>query len=340
MKMTIPMMTNLRIQTLWQVLKSNKTPGFIKQLYDSDMYANLYATYRYPNDVYGIAISFSKELRVDISTFASMKELSISLIEDSSMQNHNMLSIQLNDSNNMFVFAVLCEDLISSILGITDQMQLLKAILNQLERWRNLFDSARSKTLSESEQLGLFGELSFLSSLLNSVPNKRYEMLHTWMGVEKASKDFQGKEWAVEVKATLGKKDIVAINGETQLDNEIFKYLFLCHYTIERNNTYGTTLPELIDTMMSSLQDDQISLAYFKMRLAIAGYHPDDRSNYEYRHYTIKKRDVYNVTKDFPRIVKEDLKKGVCNVTYSVLLDTCDSFLITESKLLQIINQL
>jgi hypothetical protein len=98
-------------------------------------------------------------------------------------------------------------------------------------------------------------------------------------------------------------------------------------------------LPELIDSIISLLQDDQISLAYFKMRLDIAGYHADDRSNYEHRYYTIKKRDIYNVTKNFPCIVKADLKNGVCDVTYSVLLNTCNSFLITESKLSQIIKQ-
>ena len=67
---------------------------------------------------------------------------------------------------------------------------------------------------------------------------------------------------------------------------------------------------------------------------------PEDRTKYELRHYNIKKRDFYSVTSDFPRIVQDDLRKGVHDVTYTIMLDVCGSFLISENKLLQIIKQL
>ena len=46
------------------------------------------------------------------------------------------------------------------------------------------------------------------------------------------------------------------------------------------------------------------------------------------------------MTSDFPRIVQDDLRKGVHDVTYTIMLDVCGSFLISENKLLQIIKQL
>ena len=132
----------------------------------------------------------------------------------------------------------------------------------------------------------------------------------------------------------------MTINGETQLDSTIFKHLILCHYSIERNNANGLTLPQLIDAIENLLKYDQMILNYFRARLMLAGYMPEDRTKYELRHYNINKRDLYSVTSEFPRIVQDDLRKGVHDVTYTIMLDVCGSFLISENKLLQIIKQL
>ena len=279
-------------------------------------------------------------LKLDISSFSGLKELDISIINDASLPQNQMLCIQLIDSGNLFVFATLCEDLISSIGNISDEKILVRSILCQLEKWRNLFECSRKKELSESEQLGLFGELTFLQYMLQVLPTRQLDVLHTWMGVEKSNKDFQGNEWAVEVKSSIGRKNKVTINGETQLDSNIFKHLILCHYSIERNNANGLTLPQLIDAIENLLKYDQMILNYFRARLMLAGYMPEDRTKYELRHYNIKKRDLYSVTSDFPRIVQDDLRKGVHDVTYTIMLDVCGSFLISENKLLQIIKQL
>ena len=340
MKTTTHMATNIPIQVIWNSLKSNKTYGLVKQLYNSNLSANIYAIYKYPENLHGISVSFNRNIKLDISSFSGLKELDISIINDASLPQNQMLCIQLIDSGNLFVFATLCEDLISSIGNISDEKILVRSILCQLEKWRNLFECSKKKELSESEQLGLFGELTFLQYMLQVLPTRQLDVLHTWMGVEKSNKDFQGNEWAVEVKSSIGRKNKVTINGETQLDSNIFKHLILCHYSIERNNANGLTLPQLIDAIENLLKYDQMILNYFRARLMLAEYMPEDRTKYELRHYNIKKRDLYSVTSDFPRIVQDDLRKGVHDVTYTIMLDVCGSFLISENKLLQIIKQL
>ena len=205
-------------------------------------------------------MSFNRNIKLDISSFSGLKELDISIINDASLPQNQMLCIQLIDSGNLFVFATLCEDLISSIGNISDEKILVRSILCQLEKWRNLFECSRKKELSESEQL----------------PTRQLDVLHTWMGVEKSNKDFQGNEWAVEVKSSIGRKNKVTINGETQLDSNIFKHLILCHYSIERNNVNGLTLPQLIDAIENLLKYDQMILNYFRARLMLAGYMPEE----------------------------------------------------------------
>lgn len=340
MIMTIPMTNKISLQDIWVNLKANNSFGFVKRLYNSDFNANVYVTYKSPQNIYGIGVSFNQNINVDISSFDGLKELNVVLIDDTSLLGNKMLCIQLNDKNNLYIFASLCEYLIDSIANISDEKLLVKTILNQLASWRNLFGSHKRKDLSENEQLGLFGELSFLKFMLQSFPTKKKEVLLTWVGAEKSNKDFQGHEWAVEVKSSINKNNKVTIHGETQLDQDEFEYLILCNYVIDRNNIYGTTLPQLIDDIEALLKQDIITMNYFMARMQLVGYYQEDRSKYELRHYNIKKRDLYNVTSGFPRIVQNDLRKGVHDVNYAIMLDVCGSFLISDVKLLKVIEQL
>lgn len=51
MKTTTHMATNIPIQVIWNSLKSNKTYGLVKQLYNSNLSANIYAIYKYPENL-------------------------------------------------------------------------------------------------------------------------------------------------------------------------------------------------------------------------------------------------------------------------------------------------
>lgn len=50
------MATNIPIQVIWNSLKSNKTYGLVKQLYNSNLSANIYAIYKYPENLHGISV--------------------------------------------------------------------------------------------------------------------------------------------------------------------------------------------------------------------------------------------------------------------------------------------
>lgn len=62
MKTTTHMATNIPIQVIWNSLKSNKTYGLVKQLYNSNLSANIYAIYKYPENLHGISVSFNRVL--------------------------------------------------------------------------------------------------------------------------------------------------------------------------------------------------------------------------------------------------------------------------------------
>jgi hypothetical protein len=68
--------------------------------------------------------------------------------------------------------------------------------------------------LTAEEQRGLYGELFFLRKYLSS--NNNYsEVINSWLGPHKEIKDFQLRQWAVEVKTS---KEI--INQKVIISNE------------------------------------------------------------------------------------------------------------------------
>lgn len=56
------MATNIPIQVIWNSLKSNKTYGLVKQLYNSNLSANIYAIYKYSENLHGISVSFNRNI--------------------------------------------------------------------------------------------------------------------------------------------------------------------------------------------------------------------------------------------------------------------------------------
>ena len=80
------------------------------------------------------------------------------------------------------------------------------------------------------EQQGLYGELIYLQKLILRDCFSYVDSLKLWVGTDKASRDFQGNGWAVEVKTiSVNNSDQITINGERQLDETLLNKLYLYH---------------------------------------------------------------------------------------------------------------
>ena len=74
-----------QIIELWNSLKSLATIGLVKKLYDTTLPIQVYVTYSYPDDIIGIAVSFSKEFKIDVTSLSNLSELKIRQLVDTSM---------------------------------------------------------------------------------------------------------------------------------------------------------------------------------------------------------------------------------------------------------------
>lgn len=338
-KMTMLMKTTNRMLDLWAEMEAQNQMGTIKKLYDSSIPYHIFATFTSGDRYYGIAFSYDKSIKVDTTTFDNLKEMNVALYDDPSYVDCKLLVINLLSPSHRDTFSSLCINLINAVKDMTSEKELVKAVVNQLEKWRNLFDKTKAEGMSTDQQQGLYGELQFLQKFLSKKITSPGTALDYWVGSDAALRDFQGKGWAVEAKTTCtNNPQKVTINGERQLDETLLSDLFLYHCSVEVSKFNGETLPGKVDRLRTILRDDIHALSMFNEKILQAGYFDEQAELYANRCYKIRDEHYYHIKNDFPRIREEELRDGVSDVKYAIILAMCSNYCIPENKLFNTIK--
>jgi hypothetical protein len=329
------MMSN--ILEIWSSIEQSNETGLLKRLYTSDSELYIYAVYQNPERYCGIALSFDKNIHIDISAFANLRDLQVTLTHDNSFINNNLLVIKLLHYQSRDVFAVMCESIIHSVLSLRSEKQVVRTIINQLEKWQTLFEKLKGEGLTPSEQQGLYGELHFLQKII--ARQDAVSALNSWVGTDREVRDFQYNHWALEIKTTAGNNhQKVGISSERQLDETLLENLFLFHLSVETSKKNGESLNAKIDTVRETLQDNVSALNVFNNKLLEVGYFEKHRYLYEEKCYQIRDENYYKVEGDFPRIKEKEIRNGVGDVKYSIILSQCNEYLVAESAVFNTIN--
>lgn len=324
---------NDSILSLWQVMAQEQTFGLVKRLFQVDAPVKIFGIYKYPEKTYGVAFSFAKDVKISLDSFRNLKELTIQLVQDTAYKSNRLLLVQLSSLENLDVFACLCDNLIGVVRKCGTSSDAIKEIINQIEKWKAMFDRKQSDGLTQLEQQGLYGELIYLQKLIDRNLFSKVESLQLWSGTDKSVRDFQGKGWAVEVKTiSVNNSDQITINGERQLDDTLLKMLYLYHLSVESSRLSGQTLNDKVDELRKSLMDDMVAVNLFNFKLMEAGYFDNHRPLYSTRCYKVRKENIYHVHNAFPRIKENELRNGVSHVTYSINVSTCTEFLVNENE--------
>jgi len=255
------------------------------------------------------------------------------LLDDTTFVNSNLLIVELLYPNSHDIFATLCENLIQSVIQINTEKKVICTVVNQLEKWKTLFEKSNSTSLTLPERHGLYGELHFLQKLLSRSDVTNYDALHTWVGVDNALRDFQGSNWAVEVKTTAtNNPQKVIINGERQLDETLLENLYLSHLSVEVSNGNGQTLCQKVVEIREILENDIPALSLFNTKLFEVGYFDRHESNYHDQFYQVRNENFYKIENEFPRIKENELRNGVSDVKYSIILAMCGEYSVSENQ--------
>lgn len=330
----------MRIKQIWEELENDKSfqQGLLIRRYSSSILPDVFVALQQPEKMLCIAASFSTNVKINVSFFANLQEIKVEVLPDVSQNGKNILLLKLINNQHKEIFAVLSEDLILSISEETNEKKLISALLTRLEKWKLIFQKFTNQSLSLEQQRGLFGELIFLRKYLNYNFNFHL-VIDSWKGPEKEVRDFQNKSWAVEVKTTFGNNhQKVKISSERQLDSRFIKNLYLFHLSLEKVQQNGESLPELVNSILEILNTNLSARNLFCMRLLEASYFHQQAHLYIIDGYFIRQENFYEVVGDFPRLQENELRNGVGDVKYSIIISQCQQYLQTEKQVLETLS--
>ena len=184
-------------------------------------------------------------------------------------------------------------------------------------------------TLSRQQQLGLFGELWFLTRWLSPSVDA-LKAVQMWRGPMGARNDFETTALGIEVKTTSRDDAAHVINGLEQLLEPPNGSLFLFSLSVRDEASGNESLPRLVNEARGLLVDDFTGLAQFNSALYSTGY--EDRQEAEYSKLLLRVRAeaLYRVTASFPRLIPSSfaagVPQGISNVSYELQLDVAGSW--------------
>lgn len=326
-----------KIEKIWSELENDKSfsHGLLIRRYSGDILPDIFVAIKSPEGFRCIATSLSNTKNLNLSLFSNLRDISVEIIPDELNPERNYLIFTLLNAEFRDIFSVLCEDLIVSVAPLQSEERILKELINRFQKWKSLFEKVSSHGLTPEEQRGLFGELFLLKKLLLSF-DQTSMVLSSWVGVEKQIRDFQYNNWGIEVKTTHGNNhQKIHISNERQLDTSNLKYLFLFHLSMESHLNSGETLNSMVDSIRFLLEDDFVSLNKFNNKLFEAGYFENHRDKYSDTGYFIRNETFYKVGRNFPRIEENDLRNGVGDVNYSIIISQFSEYVRSEEFVLQ-----
>lgn len=326
-----------RIKEIWNQLESNisTTAGLFKVRYSDTSRCDAYLGIKYPENFRMLIIRAPISIGKDFNLKYEFRGLKVDKVYDPDDSNFILLNLVLVDKQFKDVFDSLIADVLYNIISESEIKIILKTYTNRLVKWQSLFERFNHTGLTSDEQRGLFGELFFIRKFLEK--NSDFtRVINSWVGPEKQIRDFQFANWSVEVKTSQSNNhQKVHISSERQLDISNLQNLFLFHLSLESRQHAGETLNQVVDSVLQILSSDFTSLNCFRNKLLEGGYFDLHRESYEQIGYIVRQELFYRVENNFPRIEEGDIRNGVGDVKYSIVISQCFDFIKTEQEVFQ-----
>jgi len=295
-----------------------------------DPLLKLSATITNPGALPGLFIRTSESLSFEPSELRGTDQINIEF----QITDDGGGSIQLTNLQAAYkeMFYLLVKDLVPRVLEQPSAVGAARLLVRRFNAWQRFLQRASRKGLSSSQQLGLYGELKILETLL--LPSVgTAAALESWTGPERQPQDFQIGGMAIEVKSIVhSEPQILKIDGERQLDDFGLDVLLVAHLRVFKHKDSGETLPDLVSALRLQIASDYGAVDDFDELLLTWGYSDVHQDLYQNTGYSLKASSYYRVQPGFPRLIEQDLISGVGGVNYSITADACSRFAVDQSE--------
>jgi len=329
-----------RTKQIWAQLETNNSAvaGLFKLRYSETSKSDVFLGIKFPEMYRILIIRTPFAAGKDFNFKYEFRGLKFDKIYDHDDNKFLLLNLVLVDKQFKDVFDTLVGDIITSIINESDIKVILKNYSNRLIKWQSLFEKFKQQGLTSDEQRGLYGELFFMRKFLQTNSDFK-NVIISWIGSEKQIRDYQFGRWSVEVKTTHGNNhQKVHISSERQLDATNLDNLFLNHLSLELRHQSGETLNQMVDSIIEILNSDYTALSSFRNKLIETGFFDHHRHLYSDAGYFIRQDVFYKVGNAFPRIEEKDIRNGVGDVKYSIVVSQCSDYISTEEEVFQALD--
>lgn len=312
----------------WQVLESKKTEGTFKTLrFDADGPLEVFLGLD-ENSNHSILIYLSPSYK---PTFNIVHNDNIELLF---FKEGHFLLIRLLESDFNSLFDDLIISLIDSISQISESLEASKVFVITYIKWSSFFTKSNERNLSKEQCIGLWGELRYLSDLIesNSADLSINQILKAWVGPYDATHDFELTSLSVEVKTKLTTSSKVKISSEFQLDNIESKSLLLNVFSIIETEQGFSVVDLFNDIKLKTLErggDITILLAALEKQCL----NEQRLSKYSNMQFYLKKKEVFDCDiVGFPRIIRTNLSSSISSVKYSLDINELEKYKTLTEK--------
>ena len=236
------------------------------------------------------------------------------------------------------VFSTLCWDIAASTAAARNEREAASIAISRTWRWHQLLRGSRPGVLTESEQLGLIGELEVLRTMVMPAVGP-LAAINSWQGPLRAPRDFELGGVALEVKSRRsGSKPEVRISSESQLDAGGDRVLILTVLEVSIGVPGADhSLTDFVEFVRSVLETDHPEASdAFESRLQETGFNDED--DYSEWAWDIAGSVYFIVRGDFPRIEPKGLPDGLSKVAYSLSLSSITDFEIGSLECLKLLR--
>ncbi len=242
-------------------------------------------------------------------------------ISGSESEGRTWIALCKEDAGNLDLFSTMADDVRSTLrtLRNANAMVGLQAFLSRIRAWQEFMRRGADNLLSAEAEVGLFGEMEFLDSLIASgIP--AWQAIDFWQGPLDGLHDFPLGTGAIEVKSTAAPVGFIAkISSLEQLDDSLIRPLYLAGVRLALNDS-GSTIAERAEQLRATLADDDLALSNFNSRLLHGGLIDAHADKYTRRFVLVSTR-LLPVSEGFPRLTPANVALPIRRARYELDLD-------------------
>lgn len=241
------------------------------------------------------------------------------------LQTGDVLDLSAPPSHEQ-VFTPFCNEIVDAV--VRQSREPWKAVAAIIRAWQSAWKPTR-QAMDKSVQIGLFGELLALRSLM--IPMLGPVAVDQWSGPEYERHDFVSDHLHIEVKTTRKSRPEHEISRLDQLNPPVGCQLLFVSVQVEESVGGDESLASQMDAIVDLLRGDAAALDLFMTKMTNMGWSEELRNSGELLRFYLRSADVYLVDDDFPRFPNEfSLPSGVVSVKYTIDLANLPSLGMDE----------